>query len=392
MLCEVVIISGKRFWCPFSRSAAFYTSRKRIKIVPEVVIFSCCCGATPVANMACHCLSACTTRRGFTFSELPDLHIATNNHTGTLDRGFHSSVVSKMATGYNYGQPGGWARPSRNTENNPLLSGENPPSYTSTWSPPHTTTFSTPRLTPRSTPQPSLNESCKCGARYSFLKTVCWATSIVIISTFCLLPSIITAWKDTPGKSQRPAPVLPYPTITTTTTAITTFSTTFSTTTTTTTTNSPPTAPPVPEPPYRRAGLGGNDVPEPGSAYIITEANSSKALTYDGNEGVYMTDYHKSSMAQRWGCHEADGWLGFTIETGHTTLFLGYSPWPSPATLRCSARTMQYSEMFMVSKLPEHGFSLIMKDGTALKPVGRDGSGALAMVGTSNVWWRFTKV
>ncbi|RVD80380.1 uncharacterized protein DFL_008277 [Arthrobotrys flagrans] len=244
-----------------------------------------------------------------------------------------------MATGYNYGQPGGWARPSRNTENNPLLSGENPPSYTILMNP--------------------YNHGMERYAR-------------------------TLAFEG--------ATVLPYPTITTTTTSITTFSTTFSTTTTTTTTNSPPTAPPVPEPPYRRAGLGGNDVPEPGSAYIITEANSSKALTYDGNEGVYMTDYHKSSMAQRWGCHEADGWLGFTIETGHTTLFLGYSPWPSPATLRCSGRTMQYSEMFMVSKLPEHGFSLIMKDGTALKPVGRDGSGALAMVGTSNVWWRFTKV
>ncbi|KAF3281603.1 hypothetical protein TWF970_002160 [Orbilia oligospora] len=176
-------------------------------------------------------------------------------------------------------------------------------------------------------------------------------------------------------------PPLPVPTITLTSTL--TF------------TKPPPVVPtvaPPPEPPYRRAGLSGDGVPLAGSTYIISEANSSKALTHNGDEGVMMSDYQKGLMTQRWGCHEADGWLGFTVETGQTTLFLGYSPWPSPATLRCSARTLQYSEMFMVTKLEEHGFRLKMKDGNALKPVGRDSSGALAMVGTSDVWWRFTKV
>ncbi|KAK6517123.1 hypothetical protein TWF506_007000 [Arthrobotrys conoides] len=253
---------------------------------------------------------------------------------------------------------------SRSTEEDPLL--DRPPSYASIWTPPASTT-------PPFTSQSSPNECCKC-ARYSLLKTACVAVTVLVFSTLFFLPSIITAVKDNSGKSKLPAPVLPTPTSTNPPPVV------------------PPVVPPAPEPPYRRIGLSGDDAPQAGSTYIISEANSSKALTHDGNEGVMMMDYHKGLMAQRWGCHEADGWLGFTVETGHTTLFLGYSPWPSPATLRCSARNLQYSEMFMVIKLAEDGYQLKMQDGKTLKPVGRDSSGALAMVGTSDVWWRFTKV
>ncbi|KAK6356701.1 hypothetical protein TWF718_001043 [Orbilia javanica] len=274
-----------------------------------------------------------------------------------------------MTTTRNNGRYGSSRQHSSTPERSSLLRDDRPPSYSSVWD---------PEPTPIVSSRP--RECCECARHESSTrKFVCFITAIVILvlPTIFLLPSIITAVKGSPGKSERPAPVVPSPP----------------------TTNPPPVAPsvappppPPPEPPYRRAGLSGDDVPLPGSVYIISEANSSMALTYDGAEGVSMRGYQKGLMAQRWGCHESDGWLGFTIETGHNTLFLGYSPWPYPATLRCSARTLQYSEMFMVSKLPEHGFRLNMKDGTALKPVGRDRSGALAMVGTSDVWWRFTKV
>ncbi|EGX51399.1 hypothetical protein AOL_s00054g98 [Orbilia oligospora ATCC 24927] len=285
-----------------------------------------------------------------------------------------------MARDNRYGQPNRTRGPVRasasssmGTEYDPLL--ERPPSYTSVWTPPSSNSSlpSQASLEARSEARPG--ECCRC-ARYSFLGTACWAVTIMIFSTLFFLPGIISAVKNTPA-----VPPLPVPTITLTSTL--TF------------TKPPPVVPtvaPPPEPPYRRAGLSGDGVPLAGSTYIISEANSSKALTHNGDEGVMMSDYQKGLMTQRWGCHEADGWLGFTVETGQTTLFLGYSPWPSPATLRCSARTLQYSEMFMVTKLEEHGFRLKMKDGNALKPVGRDSSGALAMVGTSDVWWRFTKV
>ncbi|KAF3080445.1 hypothetical protein TWF569_011331 [Orbilia oligospora] len=324
-----------------------------------------------------------TTRRGFIFTTFQAFYTVRKNHSGTLYHGFHLLFTSEMARDNRYGHPnrtGGPARAaassssSMGTEYDSLLG--RPPSYTSIWTPPssNSSLSSQASLEARSEARPG--ECCRC-ARYSFLGTACWAVTIIIFSTLFFLPGIISAVKNTPAVLPPPVPA-PTPTPTST--------------------NSPPVVPsvapppPPPEPPYRRAGLSGDDVPLAGSTYIISEANSSKALTHNGDEGVMMSDYQKGLMAQRWGCHEADGWLGFTVETGQTTLFLGYSPWPSPATLRCSARTLQYSEMFMVTKLEEHGFRLKMKDGNALKPVGRDSSGALAMVGTSDVWWRFTKV
>ncbi|KAK6533936.1 hypothetical protein TWF281_005279 [Arthrobotrys megalospora] len=220
---------------------------------------------------------------------------------------------------------------------------------------------------------PATGECCKCGY-YSFLKTVSVAGTIVAIFTLFLLPGIIAAWRA----PYNPAPLKPLPD---------------------SPNKEPPPPhkepwhpPPPPSEPYQLAGLGGSDVPLPGSTYIITEANSSKALTYNGNEGVAMDEYHHHLRNQQWSCHEAEGWLGFAVDPGHSTVFLGYGAWPSPPTLRSGARVQQFNEMFVISKLPEHGYRMIMRDGGGLKPVGRDSDGRLAMVGVSDVWWRFTKV
>ncbi|KAK6509843.1 hypothetical protein TWF481_004572 [Arthrobotrys musiformis] len=276
----------------------------------------------------------------------------------------------------NYGQPT-WSTPTRrNPETASLLSsGSAPPSYSSVWDPPP------PVVTNASRTGPLPKECCRC-AFFAFLQ-VAWITSaVVIITAFIALPSVILAWNGATGESPVPAPVIPSPS--------------HSHSPSPSPTNSlrpvvPPPPPPPPPEPFQKVGLSGEDVPLPGLVYIITEANSSMALTYNGNEGVVMAEYNKQLRTQKWNCHEAEGWLAFTVDPGYTTLFLGYSPWPSPAHLRCSARTLQYSEMFQVSKLENHGFRMKMKDGSSLKPVGRDSSGALAMVGTSDVWWRFTK-
>ncbi|KAK6533935.1 hypothetical protein TWF281_005278 [Arthrobotrys megalospora] len=145
-------------------------------------------------------------------------------------------------------------------------------------------------------------------------------------------------------------------------------------------------------PPYERVGLSGLDSPWPGSMYIITEADSTSALTYDGRGGVRMTEYQKNDITQMWTCHETDGWLAFAHDPGAgSTVYLGYRAWPQAATLCSSAKSAEFNEQFDVRSRPDGGFQLRMRNGFGLEPLGRDG-GTLSRVRQSDVWWRFTKV
>ncbi|KAF3080444.1 hypothetical protein TWF569_011330 [Orbilia oligospora] len=140
--------------------------------------------------------------------------------------------------------------------------------------------------------------------------------------------------------------------------------------------------------------LSGLDSPWPGSTYIITEADSTKALTFTDNGNVKLTRYRTGDVNQIWTCYEADGWLSF----GHTAtygspVYLGYKPWPSDATLHCDAPSARFNEQFEARSRPKGGFQLRLRNGYGLEPLGWSG-GTLSRVrrGSPEVWWRFTKV
>ncbi|EPS41120.1 hypothetical protein H072_4977 [Dactylellina haptotyla CBS 200.50] len=145
-------------------------------------------------------------------------------------------------------------------------------------------------------------------------------------------------------------------------------------------------------PPPRADGLRFNDPPWPGSVYVITEANTTQALTYYSDGSVGLTSYQRGTKHQRWTCRERDGWLAFTAEASDSVVFLGYSAWPSGPTMRCTATEEQFNEMFCVRKRSEDGFQVLMRRNNGLRPLGKDGGGTLAVVEVSDLWWGFSKV
>ncbi|KAK6517124.1 hypothetical protein TWF506_007001 [Arthrobotrys conoides] len=146
---------------------------------------------------------------------------------------------------------------------------------------------------------------------------------------------------------------------------------------------------------FNKGILSGLDSPWPGSMYIITEGDSTQALTYmDNGRNVKLTNYRKGDANQIWTCDESDGWLSF----GHTatygsTVHLGYRPWPFDATLYCDAPVASFNEQFEARSRPKGGFQLRLRNGYGLEPLGWSG-GTLSRVrrGSPEVWWRFTKV
>lgn len=130
--------------------------------------------------------------------------------------------------------------------------------------------------------------------------------------------------------------------------------------------------------------------------YIITEGDSTKALTYTNNDrkDVKLSKYRNGEANQIWTCYEADGWLTFAnTATYGSPVYLGYRPWPSDATLHCDARSARFNEQFEARSRPNGGFQLRLRNGHGLEPLGWDG-GTLSRVrrGSPEVWWRFTKV
>ncbi|KAK6538611.1 hypothetical protein TWF694_010189 [Orbilia ellipsospora] len=147
----------------------------------------------------------------------------------------------------------------------------------------------------------------------------------------------------------------------------------------------PPEAPPPPPSPFQKF----NDVPQPGSTYILTDSETGLVITYSNTGEVTLTRY-RSSPDQQWTCREQDGWLGFSITPpGRSAVYLGFM---NPPTLRCTAPRIQFNEMFSVVKRAGWGFRVYLRDGQALRPLGKDADGNLARVGASNIWWGFTRV
>ncbi|KAK6537262.1 hypothetical protein TWF694_011454 [Orbilia ellipsospora] len=133
-----------------------------------------------------------------------------------------------------------------------------------------------------------------------------------------------------------------------------------------------------------------NNIPQPGSTYVITEFNTKNVITYDGGS-VNLAGYRGSS-SQHWTIREKDGWLGFTVAPDESIRYLGFAPWPQGPTLRCYATEHRFNEMFAVVKREGDGFRVFLRDGDGLKPLGKNGDGNLARVEVSDIWWGFTKV
>ncbi|KAK6355475.1 hypothetical protein TWF696_004572 [Orbilia brochopaga] len=149
---------------------------------------------------------------------------------------------------------------------------------------------------------------------------------------------------------------------------------------------------PPPPPPRHPLGLTFNDAPWPGSTYAITAGNTSNAITFYGGDSIKLSYYHPGQASQRWTCRTLDGWLGFTIEPGDSAVYLGFTPWPYRPTLRAISTEHKFNEMFVVMKRAENGFTVFMRDGDKLRPLGVDGGGTLARVEVTDMWWGFTKV
>ncbi|KAF3907178.1 hypothetical protein ABW21_db0208140 [Orbilia brochopaga] len=133
----------------------------------------------------------------------------------------------------------------------------------------------------------------------------------------------------------------------------------------------------------------GEDSPWPGNAYIISQGNSSKVITY-GDKGVTLKEYRPGDPNQQWICHAGDGWLGFITDPGESSLFLGYIKQDNPR-IHCKARYQKSSESFCVRKRPEGGSQILMQFRKSLWPVGSNGD-KLEVIRDSKAWWKFTKI
>jgi len=136
--------------------------------------------------------------------------------------------------------------------------------------------------------------------------------------------------------------------------------------------------------------LTGNDAPWPGYAYIISEGNTNKVMTFS-NKSVVLEDYDGKST-QSWVCHSNDGWLGFINDTGDTSSYMGWESDKNPRLI-CKVPWLKWNENFCVRKRPQDGFQMLMRRGDrALCPLGKDKDGHLAPVKDSKAWWGFTKI
>ncbi|KAF3915064.1 hypothetical protein ABW21_db0205358 [Orbilia brochopaga] len=146
-----------------------------------------------------------------------------------------------------------------------------------------------------------------------------------------------------------------------------------------------------PEPgPDESLKLRGEDPPEPGSIYIISESNTSNVITNDSGRINLKTFDRVPEKSQKWVCCRSGGWLGFTNDAGDATVYLGHD---IRGVLICTATWHLPWEHFCVRKRGAGGFEILMRHWLGMQPVGYRYDGAhLGKREEADTWWSFTKV
>ncbi|KAJ6257890.1 hypothetical protein Dda_7680 [Drechslerella dactyloides] len=136
--------------------------------------------------------------------------------------------------------------------------------------------------------------------------------------------------------------------------------------------------------------LSGEDPPEPGSIYIISEADTSGVITNQSGR-IDLTSFGGvPENSQKWVCCRSGGWLGFTNDAGDSTVYLGHD---SRGILICTATWHLPWEHFCVRKRAAGGFEIMVRHWFGLQPLGRRYDGTLlGKREIADTWWSFTKV
>ncbi|KAK6336560.1 hypothetical protein TWF696_002109 [Orbilia brochopaga] len=136
--------------------------------------------------------------------------------------------------------------------------------------------------------------------------------------------------------------------------------------------------------------LRGEDPPEPGSVYIISESDTSNVITNESGR-INLSEFGGvPKKSQKWVCCRSGGWLGFTNDAGDATVYLGHD---IRGVLICTATWHLPWEHFCVRKRAAGGFEILMRHWLGMQPVGHRYDGALlGKREDADTWWNFTKV
>ncbi|KAK6333845.1 hypothetical protein TWF730_004027 [Orbilia blumenaviensis] len=141
------------------------------------------------------------------------------------------------------------------------------------------------------------------------------------------------------------------------------------------------------------------NAPWPGSRYVITEADSLKAVTYvkDGipSGSIQMGDYLEGHPAQIWAVSMVNGWMSFSPMSKHgPPFFMGCKPWPSHDNLYCREDFPDGKGEYELKRLPNGGYQVMLRNDVGwwppswfrpkLIPAKRNPS--------TDIWWRFTNI
>ncbi|KAF3933512.1 hypothetical protein ABW20_dc0102914 [Dactylellina cionopaga] len=139
-----------------------------------------------------------------------------------------------------------------------------------------------------------------------------------------------------------------------------------------------------PEKPY----FIGNDPPQPGSVYVISEQDTQNVISNNGG-GIVLTKFNGTALnTQRWVCHQSIGWLGFTNDSGTSTVYFGHE---SKGNMICTATRHNTWEHICVRKREGPGFDILVRHWDGLQPLGHKGT-HLGKRDVPDTWWGFTKV